>query len=171
MAPIEGRDKWLICQFHTDLKLIQEDERIPVDKLGAIKTELLHLLPEVKLLANKGVAKAEYYLALAFKKDSDEYVNWMKKASQHGVVDAHYALGQHYLGKNDFNKASAYFNRVVSSSDKFLKNEVLEMLHSNPTLEKWMHQTPKQRSQFFKQSNDIDIAQTTNALDKPVFGA
>lgn len=169
MSNLPGRDEWLIRQFHTDLRLIQEEGVLSLDRLGAIKIELLHLLPEIKALAEKGVAKAQFYLAQAFNKDSPDYLNWMKKASQRGVVDAHFALGQYYLEKNNLNKASAYFNRVISSSDQFLKNEVLEVLHSHPILEKWMHQSTTTNSYFFKQVDERHLTSLTND-DKPVRG-
>lgn len=170
MSNRQGRDEWLVRQFHTDLRLIQEDTLLPLDKLGAIKTELLHLLPEMKVLAEKGVAKAQFYLAQAFNKDSKEYLIWMKKASQHGVVDAHFALGQYYLERNDMNKASAFFNRVVSSNDQFLKNEIIDMLHSNPVLEKWMSQSSTPSSYFF---NSVDDNKLTPVMDedKPIYRA
>jgi lipopolysaccharide biosynthesis regulator YciM len=158
-AAVQTRNTHLIKQFQIDLKLIQEDGDLPIEKLTEVKGELMHLLPEVKSLAQKGVAKAQYYFALAFPKESDEYLFWMKNASSRGVVDAHYALGKRFLENGDMNKAGAVFSRVLKSSDAFLKDEVLTLMHSDPQLAKELTKPNTSRLGFFDRGATSKLAQ------------
>lgn len=144
------REDALIREFRTDLRLIQEDTTLPLEQLGELKNDLMHLLPQMRTLAKKGVAKAQFYLALAFDENSKEYLNWMKEASNHGVVDAHFALGQLYLKQGDLSKSVASFKRVLSSNDAFLKDEVKEIMHNSPALAYQLTTQGKSRHGFFK---------------------
>lgn len=102
-----------------------------------MKVETLSLLMQIKALAVKGDAMAQYKLAQAYPKNSASYHEWMQASAQQGFTNAMLALSTTLAETGtvpNLRKAANYLVQIFRSDDTFIKNEAAALIERNRLL-------------------------------------
>lgn len=102
-----------------------------------IKAEALSLLMQMKTLATRGDAMAQYRLAQVYPKNSHPYLTWMQAAANQGFTSAMLALSLIHAEHGTpagLQKAAAYIVKILSSNDSYIKSEATAMIERNHLL-------------------------------------
>jgi TPR repeat protein len=107
----------------------------PDDYYTKVKT--LGFLIQMKALAARGDAIAQYKLAQVYPKNSSPYRTWMQASADQGLTNAMLALSQALSehGKQaDLQLAAKYLLKIFSSNDSYIKKEATALVEHNPSL-------------------------------------
>ncbi|KTD07364.1 hypothetical protein [Legionella jamestowniensis] len=101
------------------------------------KTDTVNLLRHLKVEALAGSAVAAYRLAKIYPKNSELFLNWMKKAIDQGLTNAMLDMAKSLAEKGSpthLQQAASYVVRILHSNDSYIKAMTEDFLKDNQVL-------------------------------------